>query len=108
MNGICLYFVKKHLSSWPLSCGKGLTLYHTIPTLNDSEKKPFESIVGKGENNGNQHFLLLLQCFPSISKRISAFKFYLFCGLQNALNLEQSKKMSFGKWVNPILSEYSL
>ena len=25
------------------------------------EKKPFESIVGKGEDAGNQHFLLLLQ-----------------------------------------------
>ena len=29
-----------------------LTLYQTIPTFN---KKPFESIVGKGENAGN-HF----------------------------------------------------
>ena len=25
-----------------------LTLYHTISTFNDLEKKPFESIVGKG------------------------------------------------------------
>ena len=27
-------------------------------------KKPFENIVGKGENAGNQHFLLSQQCFP--------------------------------------------
>ena len=26
-------------------------------------KKPFEKIVGKGENAGNQHFLLFPQCF---------------------------------------------
>ena len=29
------------------------------------EKKPFENIVGKGENAGNQHFLLFPQCFLS-------------------------------------------
>ena len=27
------------------------------------EKKPFENIVGKGENAGHQHFLLFPQCF---------------------------------------------
>ena len=26
-----------------------------------------ETIVGKGENAGNQHFLLFLQCFPKLS-----------------------------------------
>ena len=26
-------------------------------------KKPFENIVGKEENAGNQHFLLFPQCF---------------------------------------------
>ena len=26
-----------------------------------------ENIVGKGENAGNQHFLLFLQCFPKPS-----------------------------------------
>ena len=36
-----------------------LTLLHTIPTFND----PFENIVEKGENAGNQHFLLFPQCF---------------------------------------------
>ena len=35
-----------------------LTLYHTILTFDD-KKKPSENIVGKGENAGNQHFLLL-------------------------------------------------
>ena len=34
----------------------GLTLYHTIPPLKTLKKKPFENIVGKGENAGNQHY----------------------------------------------------
>ena len=59
-----------------------LTLYHTIPTFNDREKEAFENIVGKGENAGNQHFLLLPQCFLPIPKRISVYKLHLFCCLQ--------------------------
>ena len=31
-----------------------------LMTLN---QRPFENIVGKGENAGNQHFLLFPQCF---------------------------------------------
>ena len=37
---------------------KCLTLYHTVPTFKTMKKRPFENIVGKGENAGNQHFLL--------------------------------------------------
>ena len=32
-------------------------------TFNDPVIKPFEKIVGKGENAGNQHFLYFSQCF---------------------------------------------
>ena len=46
-----------------LSSDKELTLYHTIPTFNNPEKKPFKNIVGKGENADNQYFLLFSQCF---------------------------------------------
>ena len=35
-------------------CGNGLTLHNTIVTFNDLYKKPFENIVGKGENAGNK------------------------------------------------------
>ena len=31
--------------------------------LTTLERKPSENIVGKGENAGNQHFLLVPQCF---------------------------------------------
>ena len=52
------------------------TLYYTIPTYNGPEKitalrkKVFENILGKGENIGNQHFLLFTKCFP-FPKQIS-------------------------------------
>ena len=50
------------------------------------EKRPFENIVGKGENAGNQHFLLFPQFFPTIFSIISSQKSssgpLLFCRLQ--------------------------
>ena len=49
------------------------------------KKKPFENIVGKGENAGNQHFLLFLQCFLLFPKQISIFQSHLFCRLQMLL-----------------------
>ena len=38
-------------------------LSKTGPRTVPSMKETFESILGKGENAGNQHFLLFLQCF---------------------------------------------
>ena len=51
-----------------------LTLYHTIPLSTTLRYKPFENIVGKGENAGNQHFPLFPQSFLPIPKQISIFK----------------------------------
>ena len=45
-------------------------------------KKHFENIVGKGENAGNQHFLLFPQCFLPFSKQISIFQSHFFCCLR--------------------------
>ena len=45
-------------------------------------KKPFENIVGKGENAGNQHFLLFPKCFLLFPKQISVFQSHLFCRLK--------------------------
>ena len=50
-----------------------------LMTLKD---KPFENIVGKGENACNQHFLLFPQCFLPIRKRSSVFQSHLFGRLQ--------------------------
>ena len=44
-------------------------------------KRPFENIVGKKENAGNQHFLLFPRFLP-LSKQISIFQPHLFCRLQ--------------------------
>ena len=46
--------------------GKGLTLYHTIPTLNNPEEEGLENTVGKGENARDEQFLLFPQCFLPI------------------------------------------
>ena len=45
-----------------------LTLYYMILTFNDPEKKPFENNMEKGENAGNQHFLLFPTMFSSLPK----------------------------------------
>ena len=62
--------------------GKGLILYHTIPTFDDPEKVDFENIVGKEENTGNQHFLQFPQCFLPFPEQSSIFPSCLFCHLQ--------------------------
>ena len=49
-------------------------------------KKPFENIVGKGENAGYQHFLLFPQCFLSFPKQSLILKSHLFCCLLSLSN----------------------
>ena len=46
------------------------------------KKNPFENIVGKGENAGNQHFLLFPQCFLPVRIHMSIYQSPLFCRLQ--------------------------
>ena len=59
--------------------------------------KPFEKIERKGENAGNQHYLLFPQCFIPIPKRISVFELRLLVVSANASNLDQSKNVPFGR-----------
>ena len=45
------------------------SLFNTQPTLlTIQKKKPFEDIVGKGENAGNLHFLLFSELFSTHPK----------------------------------------
>ena len=71
-----------------------LTFYQTTPHFNNPKalkKKPYEVIVGKGENTGNQHFLLFPHCFKHYqiqSKHLNDIFFpsentFNFCGVQN-------------------------
>ena len=50
--------------------------------LTTLKEKAFENIVGKGENAGNQHFLLFPQCFLPFPKQISIFQLHSICRLQ--------------------------
>ena len=50
--------------------------------LTHLEKKAFENIVGKGENAGNQHFLLSPQCFLIFPSKTLIFESRLFGHLQ--------------------------
>ena len=50
------------------------------------KKKPIENIEGKGENAGNQHFLLFPQCFLNDQIEISA----------SDLNFVNFKSIHFG------------
>ena len=52
-----------------------LTLYHTIVTFNNPETRAFENIVRKGENAGNQHFLLFPTMFSTLPKPNLNFSF---------------------------------
>ena len=52
--------------------------------------------MGKGENAGNQHFILFPQYFLPLPKQIQFFvTFFLLSA--NALNLDWSKILVFGK-----------
>ena len=77
------------------------TLYQTTKILDWSKFKAFtekqklnateilkfvlgwvENTVGRGQNDGNQHFFLFSQCFLSFLKQISIFGLHLYSRLQ--------------------------
>ena len=58
--------------------------------------KPFKNIVEKGENAGNQHFLLFPQCFLPVPKQISIFQSFILSSA-NAFNLDPFLNLLFGK-----------
>ena len=78
-----------------VSFGEDLTLCHKIPTFNDYDKNPFKNIVGKGENAGNQHFLLFHNVFYPSQKEFLLLS-YIFLLSANAFSLDQSKNLAFG------------
>ena len=52
------------------------------PKISQPWERGLLKTVGKGENAGNQHFLLFTQCFQPFTKQISDFQSHLFCHLQ--------------------------
>ena len=65
-----------------------------------SSPPAFENIVGKGENAGNQHFLLFPIMFSTLLK--TNFNIWVTFTLSsaNSFSLDQSKILSFGKELN--------
>ena len=62
------------------------------------KKKHFEIIEGRGENAGNQRFLLFPQCFIRFLNKISLFFSAAFTFSSTiAFNFDQSKILSVGK-----------
>ena len=74
-----------------------LRFSHTIHTFNDLEKEDFENIIGKGENAGNQHFLLFSTMFPTLLKKNFIFSVTFIFLSANAFDLDLSKNFLFGK-----------
>ena len=76
-QGLTLWELEKILISNIFSCSccllRSLNSLPPNPNFNDLEKYAFRNIVGKGENAGNQHFLLFPQCFLPFPKQISVF-----------------------------------
>ena len=62
-------------------CSKPFTTYSTL--LMTLRKKPFENIVGKGGNAGNQHFLPFPQHFLLFQDQYKISESHLFCCLQS-------------------------
>ena len=85
-------------SNWTVLRVVALTksLYPTILTFNDPEKVALGNIVGKGENAGDQHSPL-----PTIFSTLPPKNFIFLVAFillsANALNLNKSKILLFGK-----------
>ena len=65
-----LAFPQSFLQDFPQFCQSFPKQSRVFMTL---KEKPFENIVGKAENSGNQHFSLLPQCFNPIREILHPF-----------------------------------
>ena len=76
-----------------------LTHSHTMTPFACLGKKPFQNTVGKGENAGNQHFLLLPQCFLLYQRQKLSFMLHCSLSSANAFNLDNVNFLSSLEWV---------
>ena len=63
-------------------------------------KKPFENIVGKGENADNQHLLHFPQCLLSYQRKLAHICATLKLLSANAFNLDKGKILSSDKGID--------
>ena len=68
-----------------------------MTTSFDPEERPYENIVGKGENAGDQHFLLCPECFLCYARHIRYFEkhFIVVCKC-----LDKARILSSGTGLN--------
>ena len=64
--------------------------------MHQEKKYPFENIVEKGDNAGNQYFLLFPQYFQRYQRRIH-FLVTMKLSSANAFNLGKANTLSSGK-----------
>ena len=81
-----------------------LTLYHTIPAFIDP-KEGFGKLCRKGENAGNQHFLLF-PVFSTLSKRETVILAKFNLSSASAYNFFMSKILMFGKELRVNIGQY--
>ena len=74
-----------------------LTLYHTIPTFNDPKKESFWKHCGKWTKCWLPAFFPFATMFSTLSKTYFSFWATFSLSSANALNLDSSKIVSFGK-----------
>ena len=72
-----------------------LPLHQKIPVINDPEEYFFENFEKKGENAGNQHFLLFPQSFLPFHGRIISVG---LCCIFRIKMLSFSGSPKFGFW----------
>ena len=65
-------------------------------SFNTPIRKPFENIVGKGENAVNQHFLLFQQFFSTVLKTNFNTSVTFILSSANNFSMVKSKVLSFG------------
>ena len=96
------YFWKKCIQ-FPIH--EHLTITKQSLLLSTLRKNPFENIVGKGENAGNQHFLLFLQCFLSFPKHIlAACKCFQIGHIENCILQKRIKRLLFTMLIVKLLT----
>ena len=65
--------------------------------LTTLKRKALENTMGKGENAGNQHFLLFPTVFSTLSKREIIILIIFNMSSAKAFNFDKSNILSFGK-----------
>ena len=75
---------------------------HKEGVLKTLMEEPFENIVGKGNNAGNQHFLLFLLCFALCQAYFTFESFFL-----SSLNFDLSKILLFSQELKGIHARWA-